>query len=289
MDADGRRWIAALPAELDGQRAVLTGLLDRCEADDTISWLVIGCSLARGAADRLSDLDLALGVRDEDFGAAAARIRPMVDGLGRLVESYHHQLPEVTGPHERIFAQFADGAQVDLVVFPESEPVGSFRTVVLLYRRDAPADAGGQAGDQPADPRPAPTPGQIREWAFRGWCALADLTKYLRRGSAWEALERLHEARTEFWRVWAVAHDVPDPQYGITSILDFAAEQVPPELGRTVADLDLARLLTAARHLAARFAQLGDDLDPDQAAALPYAMASYITGELAALAAAPSS
>jgi hypothetical protein len=27
-------------------------------------------------------------------------------------------------------------------------------------------------------------PEQIREWAFLGWCALADLGKYVHRGSA---------------------------------------------------------------------------------------------------------
>ena len=36
------------------------------------------------------------------------------------------------------------------------------------------------------------TPQQTREWAFAGWCALADLGKYLRRGSVWEALGRLN-------------------------------------------------------------------------------------------------
>src|ERR1700693_6290924 len=96
MDLRGRDWIGQLPAELTGQRAILEGLLDRCEADESIRWLVIGCSLARGAADRLSDLDVAMGVRDEEFPVTTQGLRRAVDRLGDLVDSYHHQLPGVT-------------------------------------------------------------------------------------------------------------------------------------------------------------------------------------------------
>ena len=79
------------------------------------------------------------------------------------------------------------------------------------------------------------------EWAFNGWACLADVGKYLRRGSAWEALERLHQARAEYWRLLATSHEVPNPQYGITSLLDFAPDQVPARLALTTSDVDLAR------------------------------------------------
>jgi hypothetical protein len=105
MDLRGRDWIGQLPAELAGQRAILDGLLELCEDGESIRWLVIGCSLARGAADRLSDLDVAMGVRDEEFHPVTAEVRRAVGRLGDLVDSYHHQLPGVPGTHERIFAQ----------------------------------------------------------------------------------------------------------------------------------------------------------------------------------------
>ena len=82
MNTRGLDWIDDLPPELAGQRALLRGLLALCDADDRISWLVIGCSLARGAGDRLSDLDMAMGIRDEDFEAARPDLRRAVDGLG---------------------------------------------------------------------------------------------------------------------------------------------------------------------------------------------------------------
>src|SRR5437016_7923460 len=136
MQTRGLDWIDDLPPELAGQQALLRGLLALCDADDRIRWLVIGCSLARGAGDRLSDLDMAMGIRDEDFDAARPGLRRAVDGLGELIESYHHQLPGLAQAHERIFAQFADRSQVDLVLFPASVPGGSVPDVVVLYDPD---------------------------------------------------------------------------------------------------------------------------------------------------------
>ena len=272
MKPRGPDWIDDLPPELAGQRGLLRGLMALCEDDDRIRWLVIGCSLSRGAGDRLSDLDLAMGIRDEYFDAARPDLRRAVDGLGELVDSYHHQLPSVAQAHERIFAQFADRSQIDLVLFPASVPGGSVPNVVVLYDPD----------DQlviASETRPV-TPAQIREWAFGGWCALADLGKYLRRGSAWEALARLNEGRALLWQLWAVTLDVPQPQYGLTSVLDFAPGRLPPSFEGTVADLDPARLLDAARQVAALLNEVGDRLPDDQRAVLPEAMARYITADL---------
>jgi hypothetical protein len=272
MQTRGLDWIDDLPQELAAQRTLLRGLLALCDADDRIRWLVIGCSLARGAADHLSDLDMAMGIRDEDFDAARPDLRRAVDSLGELVESYHHQLPSVTQAHERIFAQFADRSQVDLVLFPASVQGGSVPNVVVLYDPDERLVIAGEV-------KPV-TPGQIREWAFGGWCALADLGKYLRRGSTWEALARLNEARAQLWQLWAVTLGVPDPQYGLTSILDFAPGLVPASFEGTVADLAPGRLLDAARRVAVLLNEAGTRLPDEQRAVLPSAMARYITADL---------
>jgi predicted nucleotidyltransferase len=275
MGIQGREWIRQLPAGLAGQRAFLERLLTLCEADDDVAWLLIGCSLARGAADSLSDLDVAVGVRDDRFTDATHDFRGAMESLGNLIDSYHHQIPGVVTPHERIFAQYSDRCQLDLVIFAAEASGGSFPGAVVLY----------DLGDRIAGPgeREPVTPEQIREWAFRAWCALADLGKYLRRDSRWEALEQLHQARSQLWQLIAAASGVPDPQYGLTSILDFAPGALPAEMAGTVADLDPARLLAAARRLAALLSQAGERLHDDQRAALPLAMARYITDDLASL------
>jgi hypothetical protein len=271
----GRDWIAGLPAELAGQKAIMQRLLDVCERDDRIRWLAIGCSLGRGAADPMSDLDMALGVRDADFDAALPGVRAAVDGLGELIDSFHHLLPGAPEPHERIFAQYADRCQLDLVVFAASADIGRGPSIVVLYDAD---DAIEVSSD-----RPPVTAAQVREWAFLAWAALADVGKYLRRRSAWEALARLHEARNFWWQLWAVAHDVPDARYGIVSILDFAPDQVPAELAATAPSLSLDQLAAAAQRLAAVLATIGTRLPEEYRTVLPDAMADYITADLAAL------
>ena len=272
----GRAWVAALPAELDGQRAILSRLLDHCAADPRVSWLVIGCSLGRAAADRLSDLDLAAGVAAADFDGARADLHRAVDTLGDLVESFGHQIPGVTGPHTRIFAQYADRGQVDLVVMADSVDAGAIPNVVVLH------DPAGLVTIR--DTSGPVTPEQVREWAFLSWCALADLGKYLRRGSPWEALARLEEARAQLWKLQAAAGRVAQPQYGLTSILDFAPGLIRADMAATVAGLEPAALLAAGRQLARLLGEAGAGLEPEHRAALPAAMAGYITADLADLA-----
>jgi hypothetical protein len=269
--------VAGLPAELAGQRAVLARLLDYCAADPRVRWLVIGCSLGRAAADRLSDLDLGAGVTAAGFDGARADLRRAVDGLGDLVESFEHQLPGVTGPHTRIFAQYADRVQVDLVVMADSVDAGAIPNVVVLH------DPGGLITIREQQTG-AVTPEQVREWAFQGWCALADLGKYLRRQSLWEARGRLDEARAELWKLQAAAAGVAQPQYGLTSLLDYAPGRVAPEMAATVAGLEPAALLAAARQVARLLEAAGAGLGPEHRAALPAAMARYITADLASLA-----
>ena len=274
---DGQEWIAGLPDELDGQRKIMLSLLRWTEADERAGMLCVACSVGRGNADRLSDLDmgLAIDVTDAEFDAAVTDVHLAVDQAGDLIESYRHKLPGVSFTHERIFAQYADRCQVDLVVIPLSQDYGPVKDEVVLY------DSGGHRTAR-FQPKPV-TPVQVREWAFNGWACLADVGKYLRRGSAWEALERLHQARNEYWRLLATASGVANPQFGVTSLLDFAPSQVPADLAATVSALDLGGLLAAALALAARLGEIGDLLAPGQRAALPMAMAGYITEDLAAI------
>jgi hypothetical protein len=275
MDSAGREWIEQLPADLAGQQAILRGLLDWSEADERVKYLVVACSVGRGAGDRLSDLDTGMGVDSPDFDAAVADVHRAVDAAAELIESYHHKLPGVTMPHERIFAQYANRCQVDLVVIPASERYPGIKDEVVLYDPDG-------LRTTKWEPQPV-TPQQVREWAFNGWACLADVGKYVRRGSAWEALERLHQARAEVWRLLAAAQGVPNPQFGITSLLDFAPDQVPAKMAETVSDLDVGRVAAAAERLAERLTEAVSRLEPDLQAALPVAMAAYITADLAAL------
>jgi hypothetical protein len=61
---DLARGSMAFPWPSAGNGDCWKGLSTGCEHDPDARWLVVGCSLARGNADRLSDLDVAMGVTD---------------------------------------------------------------------------------------------------------------------------------------------------------------------------------------------------------------------------------
>jgi hypothetical protein len=293
----GRAWLAALPAELAAQRRVMTRLADRCETWPLATSLLVGCSLGRGAADALSDIDAALGVdapRGEAgtamIGTAEATVVAALPELGALVDVLRHR----TGPDSqhirRIFAQFADGVQLDLAVVAEAEietrlRVGGAPDFVSLY----------QAPARPSSAEPEPEPDasvsgppaayavtgeQVREWAFHGWCALIDADKYLRRGSLWEAHSRLHEARHYVWALWAAARGALYPWHGLSQVLDHDPGNLPPGIESTVAGLDAPALRRAARASAQVLTTASEAAARRHPADLPTAMAAYVTRAL---------
>jgi hypothetical protein len=297
----GRAWLASLPGELARQRRVMAGLADRCEAWPLATSLLVGCSLGRGAADALSDIDAALGVDASPGQAGAGQVSAVeamvvaaLPELGPLVDVLRHR----TGPADqwarRIFAQFADGTQLDLTVVAGADIEarrrrGGAPDFIPLYQAPAPL-ASDERADRTLTSDSAPgselsaayavTGDQVREWAFLGWCALIDADKYLRRGSLWEAHSRLHEARHRIWALWAAAHGALYPWHGLSQVLDHDPGNLPPGIESTVAGLDAADLRCAARSSAEVLAMVSASAARRHPADLPAAMAAYVTRAL---------
>ncbi len=241
MDGDIRIWLDNLPPALARQRVVLRRLVAGVERDPRWRFLALSCSLARGAGDEDSDLDLALGVAADAWPSALDALPALLSGVGEIVDMLHHRLPEWGDwPHRRTFAQYADGMQVDLVAYPAGTGRGRPPQTVVLY------DPAGHLAEPFVPSVYKADATAVREWAFLGWTALADMAKYLRRGSNWEALERLQQARASIWRLWAVARGVDYPAFGLTSVLDDPAAGLPDGIERTVAGLDPDELRRAA-------------------------------------------
>lgn len=297
--AAGRAWLAALPGELAAQRRVMAGLVDRCQAWPQVTSLLVGCSLGRGAADALSDIDAALGVDAPPGEAGAgtvetaeATVVAALPDLGVLVDLLRHR----TGPADqyvrRIFAQFADGTQLDLAVVAEAgiearSRGGGAPDFIPLYRAPVPPgsrepdgqpSAGGSAppGSAPPGSTPGGEPGaayavtaeQVREWAFRGWCALIDADKYLRRGSLWEAHSRLHEARHQIWALWAAAHGAMYPWHGLSQVLDHDPGNLPLVSGKGSCRLTASELRPGTYTLTVAYpgtANFGGSVSPRKA------------------------
>jgi hypothetical protein len=292
--AAGRRWLAALPDQLDRHRRLLTRLLELCQREPLAASLSVGCSLGRVAADPFSDVDAALGV-------TAARGIPGAGAVGAVEQAVLDALPghgpvvdvlrQRAGPPDRvirrIFAQFHDGLQLDLAVLADTE-VRRGRAApdfVALYRARTPAPAD-HPDSPPVDafpPTDTATPEQIHDWTFLAWIALADTGKYLRRGSAWEAHRRLHEARDHIWALWAAATGATYPWHGLSQVLDHDPHHLPPGIQATVTGLDVDDLHRAARAGAEVLTHVSELAATAHAAQLPAELARHVTADLSAV------
>lgn len=239
--SDVREWIGRLPRAVAAQAAVLSRLLDVVEVDPRIRALELRGSMARGAADEHSDLDIRVWIADDEYGAA-------LDGLPSLVRAVGETLDVLfeTRGSPFLFVQFADGVQLELSTRRVSEAKGRLAGHVVLLDRDG-------LLRQPCEP---PPPWDIGLWSGWAWMHLYDVDKYLRRGSLWEALIALEEARGLLLRHHAAESGMPDPELGLTSILDFGGS-LPARLDETVAGLEAGELRWAARVCAELLASYG--------------------------------
>ena len=264
-------WIDDLPAELSRQRRVLAKLLAFAESTDNVRSFAVSCSLARGAADELSDVDAALGVREGAVesvtDAVQAYLTQDADATGLLA----HRFGRPDQPALRTFVQFADSTQLDLVVLLAASRPGRTPDEVVLY------DPDGRLTEQIVPGPDVVTAELVHEWAFLGWIALADAAKYLLRNSLWEAHFRLHEARDRVWALWAAAKGARYPVFGLSQVLDRDPADLPPGIDATAADLDPTRLRDALRACLRCLDETSRLAAERFDAKLPDGMAEYVT------------
>jgi len=264
-----------LPFEgtLPRHAAVVRRLAAAVHGNERLRWLELCCSLAAGRADELSDVDAGVGY-EADLSEAELEAEGMAlvqaageadDGLG-VLDVLVHVLPGWPPETTRRFAvEYGSGVQLDLVLLPAGRRQGLPEGALAVVDKDGRLV-------QPWRPRVADPPdaGQAREWAMFAWWALSDAAKYLRRGSPYEAAERVAEARTQALRLVAVARRVAYPSFGLPSLLDADPPALPDGLAGTYglpadpASLRAAALATAAllRNAAAGAGEvLGADLD----------------------------
>jgi hypothetical protein len=249
MPLDAREWIAGLGPRLAVQARLLDGLLAAVEADPRWEWLELGCSVANGRGDELSDLDLGIGYTDE---AAMSTVDRLLRGLGPVVDLSAAPY----GGMPRWWVQYADGGQIDLVAMPAQRRPGLAPGGVALLDRAGRLTVGftpsvWRAG--PDDPR---------TWLMDGWEALSNVVKYVRRGSLLEALDQVHRVRERIFQLWAAGGDVPYPAFGLTSLLDEPVPDLPPGIGSCYAVPSPDSVVAAARAAADVLRTAGERLRP---------------------------
>jgi hypothetical protein len=274
---DTHEGLTTLPQDLAAQRTVLQRLIAAITPDPRWRWLELSCSVAQGRGDSWSDLDLGLGVAADAWPEALADLPPLLTGLAPTIDALYHRISAWGDrPHQRAFVQYASGVQLDLVAVPTRLPTPRQPESIMLYDPDS---LRAEVWDAPVL---QPDAAAIREWTFLGWAALADLVKYLHRRSLWEAFERLHEARTQVWRLWAAGAGLRYPVFGLTTVLDHPETGLPPDIEGTVAALDRTDLQRAALACAILLDDASRVAGQSWDADLPHEFARFVSARLRA-------
>lgn len=235
MQTDPEIWIQSLPGALALHSTVLKALLDEARRDERVRVLVVGCSIGRGVADEFSDIDAYLAVAPEQWSGYLDDLAAVAGRLGSFTDLTHKRIaPSGGDPYQSAWVLYDSGVQLDLVVAQARSEIRPRRDWVVLH------DPDGRVRE--VQPDRYATTDEVREWAYDAWSTLLLCTKYLKRGSLWEAVETLHLVRTRIWRIWAAARGIADPQYGVTAVLDSADPSPPPGIEETQAPLERAAL-----------------------------------------------
>lgn len=262
---DAYSWIDALPSALAVQARLLRALVAAVEADPRWDAMDLGCSMAAGRADADSDLDLGLwhttGARPAD-----AEVDALIRGLGDVLDVSAQPWNGVP----RWWVQYADGAQLDLVVLDAADRTGHAPGAVVLV------DRSGRGATEFVPTVLRVRPGEPRAWLLDGWEALANVAKYLRRGSLLEAVDQLHRARQRVFQLWAAGDGVDYPGFGLTSLLDADGSTLPPDVEATYPIIAPPAVAAAAVALARLLGAAGRHADP----ALDTPLADYVTAKL---------
>ena len=247
---EGRAWIDALPPALTGQARLLHALLTGVETDVRWEALELGCSLAAGRGDELSDLDVGLW--------HVPGTRPTDEDVDRLVQSLGDVIEVSAQPWDdapRWWGQYADGTQLDLVIGAADDRGSRAPGGVMLMNR------GGRFATEFTPSVLRAKPDEPRQWLLDGWEALGNTAKYLHRGSLLEAVEQIQRARQRLFQLWATGEGVDYPLFGLTSLLDDDAAALPPDVEDTYPTINHDSVAKAANTLAALLRSAGHHAD----------------------------
>jgi hypothetical protein len=203
---------------------LLTTLIHRAEADPDVSGLVLLGSLATGAGDRWSDLDLAMTVRDP--AAAAAR------WTAALQPVHYWDLAVGAESFIRVLL-LADGLEIDLGFYPEGQLVqrGVWQPVFGEF-------------EESGTWQPAPL--DVRLTIGLLWHHLLHVRVCIERGRLWQAEHWIGQARGHILELACSRFDLPWAHAkGADRLPSEATEALAPTLVRSIDEPELRRALAA--------------------------------------------
>ena len=181
-----------------GHHELLGRAVARLREDERVVALLLGGSLARGAADLYSDVDLYVVVRDGAFDAVLAERDAIAGGVGSKLFAFDVD-PVPGGSTDRIVLyEGPDGKPIkfDFMYLKESdlEPAPKWAGCAVLE------DEGGGVGAVVARSEglapPPPKPEELLELNQKFWTLCWYVFGKIVRGELWEALDGLHDIRS---------------------------------------------------------------------------------------------
>ena len=139
MPVNAEDWLGSLPAVLSPQRAVIARLLEHARTDERVRLFVVGCSIGRGAADRLSDVDALVGVQERTFDDMARSSAELVRAGGEVLDIFQQIIPPTSPDGRRsqhTYAHYIDGVELDLALAIVRESQQPRPDWVVLYDPD---------------------------------------------------------------------------------------------------------------------------------------------------------
>lgn len=273
MTEAGRQLLERLPAGLIRQSQLLWSIGRFCAEDDGVNWLCVGCSIVRGNSDPLSDLDLAIGTSEDQSRAVMTRLLEKTSELGEVVGHYDSAIGE-QGRHRRLFVQYADRCQLDIVLTTDPDPhlfdvVALYDPAARVHCLEAPRLAENKALDR---------------YFGEGLEALLNVGKYLRRGALWEARAQLEAARGHLFQLLAAVHLAPRAEFGLTALFDLdPVPDLPAGIEKTLAGLEYQGIAEAARSLAEIMTLTAGRLSAADGWEPPLGFARFVMSDLRAL------
>lgn len=263
-------------SDLPAHSNLVDALRREVEAAAAWRWLELSCSLASGRGDQFSDIDVHIG-HELPVEELASRGSDLVHAISSTIDVLVHADEAWPPGILRFAAEYQNGVQLDLVLMPSTRKPGLPDGAIALVDKD------GLLAQNWTPPVATATAEQAREWAMLGWWALSNTAKYLRRRSLFEAVESLNEARHHALRLFAVAHRVPYPSFGLVTLLDFEPFDLPDDLLSTFSlPNDPAAVLRAALAVADLLDSVGEGAGHSLAADLTTPWAAIARTRLAA-------
>ena len=242
-----------------------------CSADDRITAVFLGGSVARGDADEYSDIDLCVIVADDAFDDVLAEREVLVRKIGEplFVEDFGG---------DAVFVILADGTELELNLFRESD-LGSIRSGphrVLLDRHGILADA--------VFPLPSRDQGtqveELRRILLWFWHDLGHLTTAIGRGRLWWAAGQLEQLRGYCVNLSRIDQDVEPNDEPYWKLDDEISTEPLEALRSTFCEIERDPLLRAARDVVTFFRERAPLIAERHGLVYPAALDALISGHL---------